>query len=70
MKKSPEQMKKELWSMGMLAIALLFIALARGMNGDFDIKFTIASTGSVVCGWLFFFYLIGYDKAINKDKKK
>ena len=41
MKKSPEQMKKELWTMGMIALALFFIALARGMSGDFDVKFTI-----------------------------
>ena len=34
-------MKKELWTMGMIALALFFIALARGMSGDFDVKFTI-----------------------------
>ena len=69
MKKSPEQMKKELWTMGMIALALFFIALARGMSGDFDVKFTIASTGSVVCASLCFFYSIRYNKIIKKNKE-
>ena len=48
----------------MKRIAILFLsliplfALARGMSGDFDVKFTIASTGSVVCASLCFFYSI------------
>lgn len=58
MKKSPEQMKKELWTMGMIALALFFIALARGMSGDFDVKFTIG-----------FFYSIRYNKTIKKNKE-
>ena len=63
-------MKKELWPMGMIALALFFIALARGISGDFDVKFTIASTGSFVCASLFLFYSIRYNKNIKKNKEK
>ena len=46
-------MKKELWPMGMIALALFFIALARGISGDFDVKFTI-----VICLCLTIFVLL------------
>ena len=51
-----------------LSLIPLF-ALARGMSGDFDVKYTIASTGSVVCASLCFFYSIRYNKTIKKNKE-
>lgn len=56
--------------MGMIALALFFIALARGLSGDFDIKFNIASTGCVFCTSLFIFYSIRYNRTIKQNKEK
>ena len=68
-KKSPKQLKDGLLTFGLFTAALYCVALARGLSGDFDMKFNLALTGAIVGTGLFVSNLIRYRK-ITENKKE